>query len=384
MSVTAEHLQWTESWDSFIEGHVSPGAADRDREEVPLPRELLKQSASTGMLAASLPQDVGGGGLDTEAWGRALERIGYACDDASFALLVSLYAGVANAVFETGRADLVDRYVRPFVAGDCLMSFAYTENADPFSFQSTVRRDGDQLVLNGEKRMVTGGQQADVFVVYVRDEETGDLSVVMLERDDAGVRVEPVGVMGVRSAGLARLRFSEVRVPEWRAVQHGDGLSHVQRFLNRRRVILCSAVVGRMKRLVEHVIDDVTERSRYGRRVADMQNVQAAVGRMAVHVETAKRTLYWALKEARDAPADAHWTPAIAVAKYAITESALAVSQAALRITGGGGYTNEGRFERDVRDFHALLAGAGAQDILEVDLGANAISSRDRERRYEE
>ena len=113
-------------------------------------------------------------------------------------------------------------------------------------------------------------------------------------------------------------------------------------------------------------------------------NVQAAVGRMKVLVETARHTLYWALAEAAATPEDSHWTPAIAVAKHAVTENALELSQAALRITGGAGYTLEGRFERDVRDFHALLAGAGAQDILEVDLGANAISRRDRDRKFDE
>jgi alkylation response protein AidB-like acyl-CoA dehydrogenase len=370
-------------WGEFLDDEVSPGAAERDAAARPIERELLQRAAAKGILAASLPSGLGGGGLQTSEWGTALEAIGYRCDDGSFSLLVSLYAGVANAVAGSGRDDLIDRYIGPFISGDCLLSFAYTENADPFSFASTLRDDGQEIVVNAEKRMITGGQQADGFVVYARDERTGDLGVVIVERDDPGVRVEPVSVMGVRAAGLARLEVSDARVPAWRALQRGGGLTHVQRFLNRRRILLCCAPLGRMGRLLEGVIDDVTGRIRHGRRVADLQNVQATIGRMHVQLAVARQTVYSALEAAQAASPDDTWTPAIAVAKYTVTESALSIVQSALRITGGNGYTAEGRIERDVRDFHGLLAGAGAQDILEVDLGANAISARERQRRFE-
>lgn len=371
------------AWREFLTEVVSPGAAQRDASATPIPRGQLEEAGAHGILGAHLPTDVGGAGLDARTWGAALEGIGYWCDDASFPLVASLYVGVGRTILATGREELIERYVRPLGQGEALISFAYTEDADPFSFATTVRRDGEELVLNGEKRFVTGGQQADAFMVYARSEGSADIDVVIVEAADEGVAVDPVPVMGVRAAGLARLRLAETRVPAWRAMQEGGGLSHVQRFLNARRGLLCCAPVGRMERLLEQTVDHVASRVRYGRRLADMQNVQAALGRMKVQLETARSTLHWALSDGADASPNEHWSPASAVAKHAVTESALALSQTALRITGGQGYAVEGRFERDVRDFHGLLAGAGAQDILEVDLGTSVVSERERTRRYE-
>ena len=370
-------------WRAFLADEVSGGAADRDRTGTVIPRLFLKEAARLGLLQASLPAAVGGGGMGTAEWGHTLEAVGYHCDDASFPLLVSLYAGVANDVLASGRDDLRDEYVLPFTAADALVSFAYTEDADPLSFTSTVRLDGDHVVVNADKRMVTGGQLADAFLVYVRNEATEDLDIVIVHASDPGVRVAPVAVMGVRAAGLAALRLSEVRVPASRVLESGDGISHVQRFLNRRRILLSCAAVGRMGRMLDQLVDQLTDRTRYRRRVADLQNVQASVGRMKVQLETSRFALNAALTQADGLPDSAHWTDSIGVAKYQISENAIAMSQAALRLTGGLGYTQDGRFERDVRDFMGLLAGAGAQDVLEVNLGASTISERERRRRFE-
>ena len=361
---------------AFLDERVTPHAADRDARGSPLPRELLRDAATIGLLTYSLPKQVGGGGADDYDWGLVLEHVGYFCDDSSLTLLLGLFSAVANTLYETGREDLIERYVAPFVRGERLVSFAYSEGADPFSLRSTVRMGDGECILDGDKHLITGGTLADAFMTYLRDERD-DVQVILVERDDPGVEVILQPTMGVRAAGLARLEMHGVRVPPERVIAPVRGLSHVQRFLNRRRVLLSCGPLGRMEAILHACVDSLGDTVRYGRPLTEWPNVQAALGRMFVAVETSRQSVYRALEAMRDGRIDPAWDPVVTVAKYYTTERGLDVAESALRLLGGQAYLQRHPFERYVRDFAGMIAGAGAQDILEVDLGTAVVRARE-------
>lgn len=367
---------------AFIREQVDPGVIERDAAGECFDREMLRRSAELGLSSYSMPRELGGGGADAFAWGVMLEEIGYLCEDGSFPLVLSLYAAVANAIHRSASPALVERYVVPMVRGRCFGSFAYTEGADAFSFRSTAVRRGDRWILDGHKLMVTGGTRADVFMTYVR-RENGDLAVFLVDRDDPGVSVEPLEVAGLRAAGLACVRMSSVALPDERMLVPADGISHAQLFLNDRRGLLVCGPLGRMRAILEKVAGFVARTERYGRPLADLPSVQASLGRMFVAVQTARAMAHQALGGMRRADRNPIFDAQMGATKYFVVEQAIAVGTAAMRLVGGSAYLRDEHYERYLRDFYGGIAGGGAQDILEVNLGAYVSSMVEQRRRRE-
>lgn len=361
---------------TFIRDRVNPGAEERDALAVECPAELMREAFELGLFTYALPEKLGGSGADVFEWGLLLEQIGYLSHDCSFPALLSARVWLTETLFRLGRGDIIDRYVRPMARAEMFGAFAYSDGADPFAFSSTVRQDGEVLVVNGSKPIVTGAMTADFFLVFVNDEDTGDLAGVIVERTDDGVEVEQVHTMGMRGLGLASIHMNEIRIPLNRLVVDADGLTFAQQMLNARRVLLVAPLVGAMQALHEYCIDHLSRTERFGIQLVEMQNVQAALGRQYIAIESSQAILHRALSVAagREGAFDPAFDPLISAAKHAVTSHGLDVGISALRLLGGHGYVR-GPAERFVRDTCALLAAAGTQDVLEIDLGMRAAAA---------
>ena len=358
----------------FFMEEVNPGADERDGKDLRIPSALMQRAAELGLFGQSLPKELGGQALDLMHWARTLEQVGYLSDDTSFSTLLSLRVAIAHAIWSTGRADLIERYARPMARGELRGALAYSDSADAFSFRSIARKEGSGYILNGEKFLVTGGSDADVFMTYLK-EESGDLIVVLIERTDGGVTTEPVPVTGLRSMGLSNFKFKDTVVSAERVMVAHDGLSHAQRFLNSRRALLVCGPLGGMEAIIELCITSLEGVVRYRMPVLEMPNVQATLGQMFVHLETSRAILYRALEHvAHSKDYNSLFDPLVSAAKYYVAERSVNVCHAAFRLLGGKGYTRAFKVERFLRDAYGLMAGGGAQDILEIQLGEYAVS----------
>ena len=367
---------------AFVGSRVNPGAIERDHQALTIPRDIMLESARAGILSASFPAHLGGAGLDSPSYGLFLEELGRVSEDFSFVMLASLFPAVSKTILETADASMIDRYIRPAVHGECLASFAYTEGADPFSFRTACVKDCDGYVITGEKYYVMGGMLADIFIVYVRD-QNNDLLPFIIERQDPGVEVIPLTNMsGLRAVGLAKLTLKSVRIPESRLVVSSDGLSHVQRFLNLRRISAMCGLVGRMQAILDDLMANLNSTIRYGEPVSVMPNVQAVLGKMYVSIETSRSMLYRSLHRVHGNDFDPHWDPILAATKYWIVDQANQLMLNVYRLAGGKGYIHDQHYGRFQRDFAGLIPTVGAQDVLEVDLGVWA--SHDTETRITE
>lgn len=133
----------------FIEDDINPAAHDRHQQRMPIPKTSFLKAAELGLIAYKFPTELGGRGKDNLDWGRLLEEVGYLCDDNSFPMLLSYYTGVAEDIYNIGSQKLIEAYVKPMLKGEKLGVFAYSEDADHFSFQSTARKVKDGYILNG-------------------------------------------------------------------------------------------------------------------------------------------------------------------------------------------------------------------------------------------
>jgi alkylation response protein AidB-like acyl-CoA dehydrogenase len=350
---------------------------ERDHAMTPPPAGLLDVIGSTGLLALSLPKQLGGAGVDALTWGMVLEQVGLLCADAGLPLIITHQIEVARTIWDSGRTELIDRYAIPMAHGKCGAAFAYSENADAFSFRTVLHHKGDGYVLSGHKSYVTRGHVSDVLLTYAVD-ETGDLQALLVRRDDPGVTVTPAEPVGMRTAGAAAILFEDVFLPADRILAANDGLTHAQRFLNKQRLWIPCAALGRAEAVLDDCVAHLAGTVRFGSPVAELNNVQATLGRMYMAIESARAMVYHALNHFADGRADPVFDPVIAAAKcFAIRQVRLAL-ELAQNLLGGHGFYGTPHLGRFARDLHGLSLAAGTQDILEVNLGAGVVARAGR------
>jgi alkylation response protein AidB-like acyl-CoA dehydrogenase len=363
---------------SVIGECVNPGASRRDRDLVPLDRSLFAKLAATGILGASLPRAVGGGGADWYRWGQDLRRLAYLADELSLPFTISIQQSIAKQLLRSGRPELVERYVQPMIRGEVFGSFCWSEGSDPFSFQTIVALEGDECVLSGHKGPVSVGVWADFFLIYARDPGTEDLVVVIVERSDPGVSIDRCTPMGLRSSGQARLGLDRVTVPSGRVLVASDGVGHGQLFLNERRISLACMVLGKLEALFETMVANLTARRRHRLPVTEMQAVQAGLGRCWAALEAIRAMVDRMLRHVsrdQEHAAGSTWDPTVAVTKYFVLEQMSSMLGIAQRLLGGSWYYDDEPFGRWMRDLQGFIPAAGTQGTLEVDLGIWAAAT---------
>lgn len=367
-----------ETLGQWLTERVNPGTAERDRTGTAFDRELLREAGELGLFGFTVPREAGGAGRSWREWCWFLHEIAFLCTDTSLPMLLAYCGTLTKLLHDSGRSELIERYVRPMTRGDRLPGFCWSEGRDALSFRTTVRRREGGYVLTGEKLPIADGMIADVFLVFARSEETGDVVAVLVEREDAGVEVMPYLATGLRAAGMARVRFEQVLLPEDRMLVANDGLSFGQRFLNDRRLEMPCWALGRMRALFEAAVRELSQRMRYGLPVTEMQSVQAAIGRMVVGIESSRLVIAGALERIAAQAHDPYWDPPLAITKLHVVEQALTLSRTLQDILGGVAVFEAGPYERTIRDLSCLNPIAGTLATLQVDLGIQAIERVNR------
>ena len=356
---------------SFIRERVNPGADDRDRTGEALPRALLGEAGRLGLVGFSLPSEIGGEGRDKFEWGIVLEEVSRLSRDTALASVIDVNAGVAELVLGTGRPDLIKRYAVPMVAGILVCPPAAYESRDPFDYLTTAREVRGGWEVDGSKPFVGGAVFADAFLVYAKEEESGDILVFLVERHDEGVRVDQVSTMGLRSMGFGSLSLDHVWLPCDRLVVGADALSTMNTYLRNRRLMTACSVVGHMRALFAACVLALDGRQRGGRGVLEYPNVQRTLGEMFTAVQASQAIAHRALASTYG-PRDQFFDPVSTAAKHFVTEQAVKLGLAVMNLHGGEGYMGRHPWERFMRDALGLIGGQGAQEMLLIQLGQHA------------
>jgi alkylation response protein AidB-like acyl-CoA dehydrogenase len=360
---------------AFVRQEIDPGAAARDRTAQPISRELLRQAGALGLLGFTIPTAAGGAGRSWREWAWVLHELGYRAADTAFPMLLAYLGTLTKMLHDTGRPDLIERYVRPMVRGERLGGFAWSEGRDPFAFRTRAERTASGgYVLDGMKGPIANALIADVFMVFARDTLTSDVVVVLVESDDPGVTITPHPATGLRASGMGRLALAGVAIPAERVLVTADGLSYGQRFLNERRLEMPCWALGRMRALLETCVAELADRIRYGLPLSEMQTVQAAIGRMFAGVETSRLVLDGVLQRVGQGLHDPLWDAPLALAKYHVIHEALALCRTLQDVLGGAAVLEADPYERPIRDLSCLNAIAGTLATLEVDLGVLTVA----------
>jgi acyl-CoA dehydrogenase len=373
--VSAEREALREVAREFTRREVTPYLQEwEDAGEVP--RELHVKAAKQGLLGVSFPEEVGGEGGDLLDSIAVME--GMFDEGASSGLMAALFtSGIALPhLAASGNADLIDRFVRPTLAGDLIGSLAVTEpggGSDVAGIRTSARRDGDQYVVDGTKTFITSGVRADFVTTAVRTGGPGHagISLLVVEKDTPGFTVDrSLAKTGWHCSDTAELGFADVRVPAGNLVgEENTGFTQIAQQFVVERIALAVHGYGIAARSLALTAAYCRERETFGRPLLANQVVRHRLVEMRRQVEVARTYVHEVAGRhvaGEDVVAEA------CLAKQTAVECAAYVCDQAVQLHGGTGYLHGTEVERHYRDARILPIGGGATEVL-TDLAARLL-----------
>jgi alkylation response protein AidB-like acyl-CoA dehydrogenase len=338
----------------FCDAEIAPYAAEWDRTET-VDRAIVSKLAELGFLAAALPVEHGGMGLDLVSYTLVVEEIGRA--DSNVRGIVSVSNGLyGKTVAKWGSDEQRSRLLPGLADGSALGCYALTEpgaGSDPGGLETRAERDGDDWVLSGQKIFITLGSWAAHALVFARTGEPGPRGITcfVVDTSSPGFEARPIkGKLGLRAQDTAELFLDGVRVPDRdRIGELGSGFKVAMSALDHGRISLGAGCVGIAQGCLDASVAYTKERRQFGRPVASFQLVQELLADIAVETEAA-RLLVW--RAAATADRGERHTVEASYAKYFASEVAVRAANAAVQAHGGYGYVDEypvGKYLRDAR-----------------------------------
>ena len=355
----------------FCDGEIAPHAADWDRAEA-IDRSLVGRLAEMGFLAAALPEEDGGMGLDMVAYTLVVEELGRA--DSNVRGIVSVSNGLyGKSVARWGTDAQRAALLPPLAAGEALGCYALTEpgaGSDPGSLETRAERDGDGWVLTGQKIFITLGSWASYALVFARTGEAGPRGITcfVVPTDTPGFEARPIkGKLGLRAQDTAELFLDGVRVGADAVLgELGSGFKVAMSALDHGRISLGAGCVGIAQGCLDASVAYTKERQQFGRPVASFQLVQELLADIAVETEAARllvRRAAWVADRGERHTVEASY------AKYFASETAVRAANAAVQVHGGYGYIDEFPVQKYLRDARVSTLYEGTSQIQKLLIG---------------
>lgn len=375
MQMTDEQLALRDSARRFTENEILPHL-DEWEETGELPRSLHRATAAAGLLAVGYPEAVGGDGGDLlDAC--ALQE-GFMEPGASGGLMASLFShGIALPhMIAHGSPQLIDRYVRPTLAGEMIGSLAVTEpggGSDVAGITTKAVRDGDRYIVNGAKTFITSGVRADFVTTAVRTGGPGHggISILVVDTDTPGFTVtRALRKMGWHCSDTAELSYVDVEVPADNLVgEEGRGFVYIAEQFVVERIFLALMGYGHAARALALAAQYCQDRVTFGKPLVANQVVRAKLVEMHRQVAVART---YTLEVARRHVAGETVIAEACLAKQTAVDAAVAVTNDAVQLFGGSGYMHGTEVERHYRDARILPIGGGSTEVL-TDLAARLL-----------
>ncbi len=363
----------------FVRREVAPYLSEWE-DAGRIPRELHRAAARQGLLGIGFAEEVGGEGgdlLDTIALQEAMFAAGV-----SSGLMAGLFThGIALPhLAANGSPDLVDRYLRPTLAGELIGALAVTEpggGSDVAGLRTTARRvegDGDPYYLvNGTKTFITSGVRADFVTTAVRTGGPGyaGISLLVVDKGTPGFTVDrDLTKMGWHCSDTAELGFADVRVPVGNLIgEENAGFLQIAEQFVVERLALAVHAYGIAARSLALTAAYCRERETFGRPLVTNQVVRHRLVEMHRQVEVART--YTHAVAARHVAGESVIAEAC-LAKQTACDTATYVCDQAVQLHGGAGYLRGTEVERHYRDARILPIGGGATEVL-TDLAAKLL-----------
>jgi butyryl-CoA dehydrogenase len=375
--LTEKHLAVQRSVRAFCEQELRPIAADIDV-EARFPWEVVEKMAFLGYFGIQAPARWGGAGLDALSYAIIIEEISRVC--AAMGLCVTVHNSVAlGPLLVFGSDDQKERFAAPLARGEKIGAFCLTEpdvGSDPSALQSTAERDGDGYRVNANKVFVTNGGVADVCLIFTRTDPAAGrrgISVLVAERGAAGfVAGDLEDLCGMRANPVSSIRLYDCKIPRSHLLgREGQGLQIGLAALDTGRMGIGAQAVGIAQAALEEALRYAKQRRQFGVTLENHQAIQMMLADMATDVAAARLLVHRAaaLKDAGQP-----YSQASAMAKLFASEAACRVTDRAVQIHGGYGYSKAYPVERYYRDARVTRIYEGTSEVHRMVIARSVLS----------
>lgn len=357
----------------FVNKNIRPFATEFEQKEA-VPRKLILDMATEGYLAASLPTQYGGLGLDPVHYGLFTEEIGKGC--CSVRGLVTVHTSlVAESLLRWATDVQKEKWLPAMATGKLVAAFALTEpgvGTDAQSVQTHYYRKDNKYILNGTKKWITFGDVADVFMVIATNGQ--EISALMVERKFFGVHTKPIkGLLASKASHIAEIEFDNVEVPvENLVAKEGMGFTYiVNTALDHGRYSIAWAGVAIAQEAVDAMVAYARSRKQFGKKLHDFQLIEAMIGDAVTKVHAARALCLKAGEMRKNNHDDAIIETNIA--KYFSSKIAMDIAIDAVQLHGANGCCNKYPVERLFREAKILEIIEGTSQVQQQMIAKHAL-----------
>ncbi|MFI7343193.1 acyl-CoA dehydrogenase family protein [Streptomyces sp. NPDC050085] len=343
---------------------IAPRAAEEE-DAGRFPRETFTLLSGSGLLGLPYDAEFGGGDQPYEVYLQVLEEL--AAARLTVGLGVSVHSLACHALANFGTKQQRSEWLADMLGGGLLGAYCLSEPAsgsDAASLRTKAVRDGDDWVLTGTKAWITHGGVADFYTVLARTGGDGahGITAFLVPGDAEGLSAAvPEKKMGMKGSPTAQVHFDGVRVSDARRIgDEGQGFQIALSALDSGRLGIAACAIGVAQAALDEAVSYATDRSQFGRPIADFQGLRFMLADMATQIE-AGRALYLSAARLRDAGRP--FSKQAAMAKLLCTDAAMKVTTDAVQVLGGYGYTADFPVERLMREAKVLQIVEGTNQI---------------------
>jgi alkylation response protein AidB-like acyl-CoA dehydrogenase len=281
-------------------------------------------------------------------------------------------------IYYCGSEEQKKKYLPKLASAEHLGCWALTEpntGSDAGNMKTTAIKDGDEWVLNGTKCWITHGISADIAVIIARTGEprtSGNATAFIVERGTKGFNAgKKENKLGMRASETAEIIFDNCRIPDANRIgEIGDGFRQALKVLDGGRISIAALSLGIAKGAYEAALKYAQERHQFDQPIANFQGISFKLADMATEIAAAELLID---KAADMKNRGESVTESGAIAKYLASEVAVRVSNDAVQIFGGYGYTKDFPVEKFYRDSKLCTIGEGTSEIQKVVIARQAL-----------
>tara|TARA_B100000963_G_scaffold148267_1_gene129136 strand:+ start:105879 stop:107045 length:1167 start_codon:yes stop_codon:yes gene_type:complete len=353
----------------FSKKYILPNVMKWD-ESQHFPLDLFKVAGEFGFMGILIPEEYGGAGLGYHEYIKIIDQISRV--DPSIGLSVAAHNSLCtNHIYLFGNENQRCRWLPKLTSGENIGAWALTEyesGSDAIAMNTFAEKNGNNWILNGSKNFITHGKSGDVIVVVARTGEknkSDGMTAFVIEKGNPGLnygRVE--NKLGMRASETAEIFFDNCIIPDSnRLGEIGSGFKQSMKILDGGRISIGALALGISNGAFSASVKYSKERKQFGKPISSFQGISFKLADMATKIEASKLLLH---KAAFEINSGKKVTKIGAMAKMYASEVSVEISNEAVQIHGGYGYTKDFPVEKFYRDSKLCTIGEGTTEIQKI------------------